>query len=63
MPFHVCPTCNKKFSYKSVESCKHFPFCSKRCKMVDLAAWFDGKYIVPGSDEEDSTDRRQEETG
>jgi len=31
--------------------------------MVDLAAWFDGKYIVPGSDEEDSTDRRQEETG
>lgn len=35
------------------------PFCSERCKMLDLARWADGTYRVPaepvgnGDDEED----------
>ena len=61
MPSRVCLTCKKKFSYESVESCEHFPFCSKRCKLIDLGAWFDEKYMIPGSEEEDSTDREQED--
>ena len=24
------------------------PFCSKRCKVQDLARWADGTYTVPG---------------
>jgi endogenous inhibitor of DNA gyrase (YacG/DUF329 family) len=24
------------------------PFCSERCKLLDLAAWADGTYHVPG---------------
>ena len=24
-----------------------FPFCSKRCRMVDLGKWLDGGYVVP----------------
>ncbi len=24
------------------------PFCSERCKMMDLARWADGSYRVPG---------------
>jgi len=24
------------------------PFCSERCKTIDLAAWADSKYAVPG---------------
>ena len=24
------------------------PFCSKRCKLQDLARWADGAYAVPG---------------
>ncbi len=23
-----------------------FPFCSRRCKYVDLGRWFDGKYAI-----------------
>ncbi len=24
------------------------PFCSERCRLVDLGAWADGSYHVPG---------------
>jgi hypothetical protein len=24
------------------------PFCSERCKQLDLAAWIDGAYRIPG---------------
>ncbi|MDA1194256.1 MAG: DNA gyrase inhibitor YacG [Planctomycetota bacterium] len=24
------------------------PFCSDRCKMVDLGRWFRGQYAIPG---------------
>ena len=24
------------------------PFCSERCKLLDLAAWADGSYRIPG---------------
>jgi endogenous inhibitor of DNA gyrase (YacG/DUF329 family) len=25
------------------------PFCSNRCKLLDLANWFDAAYLVPGA--------------
>jgi uncharacterized protein len=28
---------------------EYFPFCSKRCRMLDLGRWFDGHYRIPGS--------------
>jgi len=24
-----------------------FPFCSERCRLLDLGAWLDGRYSVP----------------
>ena len=24
------------------------PFCSERCKLIDLAAWAEGDYSIPG---------------
>lgn len=29
------------------------PFCSERCKMVDLGAWFGERYSIPTKDPED----------
>ena len=26
------------------------PFCSERCKLLDLRNWMDGRYRVPGED-------------
>ena len=37
-----CPLCKKSttFSFR--------PFCSKKCKMVDLYRWVSGHYVIPG---------------
>lgn len=33
-----------------------FPFCSERCKLVDLGRWLDGQYQVPvAPDDEDES--------
>jgi hypothetical protein len=29
------------------------PFCSERCKLLDLANWADGRYAIPGPDGEE----------
>ena len=37
-----CPTCGKAVPPDS----KHSPFCSDRCRLVDLGRWFRGDYVV-----------------
>ena len=43
-----CPTCQKLFIYG--ES-KFRPFCSERCKMIDLGRWFKEEYTVAAVDQ------------
>ncbi len=40
-----CPTCGAKVEW--TEANKYRPFCSERCKQIDLGAWADGKYAIP----------------
>jgi endogenous inhibitor of DNA gyrase (YacG/DUF329 family) len=35
-----CPTCGKPAGRDTA------PFCSKRCRMVDLGRWFGERYVV-----------------
>jgi uncharacterized protein len=41
----LCPICRQPS--KPIRDNKAFPFCSHRCKMVDLGKWFDESYTVP----------------
>ncbi|MBI3831337.1 MAG: DNA gyrase inhibitor YacG [Planctomycetes bacterium] len=43
-----CPRCGKRYAYRSVKEHKPFPFCSVRCRDVDLGNWLTEKYVVPG---------------
>jgi endogenous inhibitor of DNA gyrase (YacG/DUF329 family) len=43
---HRCPSCRSPV--KRREENEAFPFCSPRCRAVDLAKWFTGSYRVPG---------------
>jgi endogenous inhibitor of DNA gyrase (YacG/DUF329 family) len=45
-----CPRCGKEFLYESVAKFKTFPFCSQRCRDVDLGNWMMGKYVIPGKE-------------
>ncbi|TXG77220.1 MAG: DNA gyrase inhibitor YacG [Rhodocyclaceae bacterium] len=48
-----CPACGKDVPWKP-ES-KWRPFCSERCRNVDLGAWATESYRVPASAPPDST--------
>lgn len=39
-----CPTCQKLVEYEGNE---FRPFCSARCKMIDLGDWASEKYTIP----------------
>lgn len=43
-----CPTCGTSYNQDSKEiDSRYKPFCSKRCKMVDLGNWFTDSYRIP----------------
>ena len=50
-----CPICKKDVAEQGPERPATFPFCSDRCKLIDLGRWLDGKYQVPvvEADDED----------
>ena len=39
-----CPYCNREIEYSRENPYR--PFCSKKCKMADLGAWFSEEYTV-----------------
>ncbi len=39
-----CPQCKTKFNYYSSES---RPFCTEKCKLIDLGLWLSESYGVP----------------
>lgn len=41
-----CPTCGKKETWQADNSFK--PFCSERCKLIDLGEWASESYRVAG---------------
>ena len=49
-----CPQCGKETPYQGNE---YRPFCSERCKVLDLGAWADEDYAIPTG----STDLTEED--
>ncbi|GIW87599.1 MAG: hypothetical protein KatS3mg108_1923 [Isosphaeraceae bacterium] len=43
-----CPICGKAFEFTSFDDQPAFPFCSERCRLIDLGRWIDGDYVIPG---------------
>ena len=44
MSMRTCPICGAKFDAKESEAP---PFCSSRCKLIDLGNWLGEGYRVP----------------
>jgi endogenous inhibitor of DNA gyrase (YacG/DUF329 family) len=45
-----CPICKKTTQWQENP---FRPFCSERCKLIDLDNWLSGRYRIPGSVEAD----------
>ena len=60
----TCPGCNKDFDPN--QNSENLPFCSERCRMVDLGAWLTEKHRIaddePGfadSNSENNQDKKK----
>ena len=51
-----CPKCGTE---TRLDDNPFRPFCSERCKLIDLGNWLDGAYTVP-TDREEAADETQE---
>ncbi len=49
-PPRPCPECGRPSSRAD------YPFCSERCRNVDLNRWLSGSYAIPVTEEEENTE-------
>ena len=47
---NTCPTCHKAVSW---EGNAFRPFCSERCRLVDLQGWVGERYRIPQDEDSD----------
>ena len=47
-----CPQCGRRTPWAENSS---RPFCSERCRLVDLEGWLTGRYVIPGDSDEAAT--------
>ena len=49
-----CPTCGRPVEWS--DRSPYRPFCSKRCRLIDLGEWLDEDRRIPGAALEDEGD-------
>ena len=47
-----CPTCKREIAWS--DEFPHRPFCSDRCRLIDLGAWLSEKHAIPDTDAQPS---------
>jgi uncharacterized protein len=55
-----CPICDRTMAGASSAEWPEFPFCSPKCKLIDLGRWLGESYRVPTKEEEEQ-DASEEE--
>ena len=57
-----CPTCHREIDWSQAP---FRPFCSERCRLIDLGAWLTEKHAIPGEAAPDEAEhgapRRQDD--
>jgi uncharacterized protein len=49
-PRRPCPECGRP------NLREFYPFCSQRCKAIDLNRWLSGSYAIPVTEEEENAE-------
>ena len=51
----LCPICKRPVDDAAKNREGSFsPFCSERCKLIDLGRWLSGKYQIPVREQDDA---------
>ncbi|KQR32187.1 DNA gyrase inhibitor [Rhizobium sp. Leaf155] len=48
-----CPECGRPSTRED------YPFCSDRCRSLDLSRWLNGSYAIPVADDEELADNQR----
>jgi endogenous inhibitor of DNA gyrase (YacG/DUF329 family) len=54
-----CPICEREFDPATAGAAK--PFCSERCKLIDLGRWLGESYTLPDERQPPAADEGDEE--
>ena len=46
----ACPNCGERVKWTAKNAFR--PFCSERCKLIDLGEWASERYVIPGDEDE-----------
>jgi endogenous inhibitor of DNA gyrase (YacG/DUF329 family) len=60
-----CPTCKRVIKLPEKDASaqmKFFPFCSERCKLIDLGAWLDADYRIASEGDSEAEGPSQEDS-
>ncbi|HZT78629.1 MAG TPA: DNA gyrase inhibitor YacG [Gemmataceae bacterium] len=47
-----CPVCDRRMDGQSTKEWPEFPFCSPRCRLIDLGRWLGGQYRIAAASED-----------
>ena len=50
----TCPTCGRPIQWS--DAYPYRPFCSERCRLIDLGEWLSGERAIPGNADDGETE-------
>jgi endogenous inhibitor of DNA gyrase (YacG/DUF329 family) len=57
----LCPTCGTRVKWTATNPWR--PFCTERCKLIDLGAWASESYRIEGDAETDDHPSETDDSG
>lgn len=51
-----CPICQKRMEVRQLTDWPSFPFCSPKCRLIDLGRWLGEEYRMPAEEEDSDED-------
>lgn len=60
----LCPRCGKPVFYEKITDVPSFPFCSERCRLIDLGKWLNEEHRIsePLAESETTSEAAVDET-
>ena len=59
-PLVKCPTCGRELEWSAASPFR--PFCSERCRLIDLGAWLSEDHAIAGEAVPDGADQEKDDT-
>ncbi len=59
-PLVKCPTCGRELEWSAASPFR--PFCSERCRLIDLGAWLSEEHAIAGEPVPEASESKEDQT-